>query len=250
MRITTGKPSMALNSPAKSERCIGSSFSSALRRDLLVARQNHGLHVRHAILGEEHVLGAAQADALGAEAAGRLGVARDIGVGADTERAAEFVRLTHERGEDTPRSGRRRWCWPGRGILRRSNRRATASRLPLARAFLPLTFTDSSLLVLADFDRARAGHAGNAHAASDHRRVAGHAAARSQNALGDFHAVNIVRLRFGANQNHRARFRDLTTASSAVNTITPTAAPGDAGSPVAICSRLFALAGSSTGCSS
>ena len=32
VRIVTGKPSIALKRPAKSARCIGSSFSSALRR--------------------------------------------------------------------------------------------------------------------------------------------------------------------------------------------------------------------------
>ena len=41
--------------------------------------------MREAVLGEEHVLGAAQADALGAERVGDLGVARDVGVGADAE---------------------------------------------------------------------------------------------------------------------------------------------------------------------
>ena len=83
---------MASNRPAKSLRCMGSSFSSALRRDLLVARQNHGLHVRDAVLGEEHVLGAAQADAFGAERARDFGVARNIGIGANAELAAELVR--------------------------------------------------------------------------------------------------------------------------------------------------------------
>ena len=40
---------------------------------------------RDAVFGEEHVLGAAQADALGAETACRLGIARDVGVGAHSE---------------------------------------------------------------------------------------------------------------------------------------------------------------------
>jgi hypothetical protein len=51
---------------------MGSSFCQRLAAGLFVARQNHGLHVRHAVLGEEHVLGAAQADAFGAELAGAL----------------------------------------------------------------------------------------------------------------------------------------------------------------------------------
>ena len=59
------------------------------------------------------------------------------------------------------------------------------------------------LLVLVDRERFRAGHAGRAHAAADHRRVAGHAAARRENALGHFHAVDIVGHGFFADQDHR-----------------------------------------------
>ena len=96
MRITTGNPSIALNRPAKSERCIGSSFCSALRRDLLVARQNHRLHERQTIFREEHVLGAAEADALRAELPRDFGIARDIGIGAHAELAAELIGPAHE----------------------------------------------------------------------------------------------------------------------------------------------------------
>ncbi len=53
-----------------------------------------------AVLGEEHVLGAAQADALGAELAGDLGVARDVRVGAHAELAAELVGPAHELGQN------------------------------------------------------------------------------------------------------------------------------------------------------
>ena len=42
-------------------------FQQRLLTRLLVACQDHRLHVRNAVLGEEHVLGAAQADAFGAE---------------------------------------------------------------------------------------------------------------------------------------------------------------------------------------
>ena len=92
-------------------------------------------------------------------------------------------------------------------------------------------------------NRAGAGHAGRSHAASDHGRVAGHAAARSQNALRDFHAVNVVRLRFRRGPGSRGRLSALVTASSAVNTTVPTAAPGDAGSPVAIFCSVFLRCG-------
>ena len=54
---------------------------------LFVVGQNHGAHVLDAVLGKEHVLGAAQADAFGSECDGLLGVARNVGVGADTQPA-------------------------------------------------------------------------------------------------------------------------------------------------------------------
>ncbi len=68
---------MALNRSGEILRCMGRSFESAFLPRLLVRRQDHGLHVRDAILGEEHVLGAAQADAVRAELAGGFGVARE-----------------------------------------------------------------------------------------------------------------------------------------------------------------------------
>ena len=50
---------------------------------LLVVGENHGAHVLDAVFGKEHVLGAAEADAFGAEEDGLLGVAGNVGVGAD-----------------------------------------------------------------------------------------------------------------------------------------------------------------------
>src|ERR1019366_1131231 len=56
------------------------------------------------------------------------------------------------------------------------------------------------LLMLVDGDGLRAGHAGCAHAAADYGGVAGHAAARREDALGHFHAMNIVGYGFLADQ--------------------------------------------------
>ena len=67
----------------------------ALQRQQLVERraaigfvvgQDHPLHDRDAALAEEHVLGAAQADAARAEGVGELGLIRQVRVGADAER--------------------------------------------------------------------------------------------------------------------------------------------------------------------
>ena len=62
---------------------------------LLVVGQDHGAHVLDAVFGKEHVLGAAEADAFGAEQASLLGVARDVGVGADLE-PADRIDPAHE----------------------------------------------------------------------------------------------------------------------------------------------------------
>jgi len=67
--------------------------------------------------------------------------------------------------------------------------------------------------------------------ARDYGSVAGHPAPRRQNTGSDFHALNIFRSGFGTDENHRILVRAMTrflTASSAVKTICPTAAPGEA----------------------
>ncbi len=66
---------------------------------LFVTRQNHSLHVRQAIFGEEHVFRAAETDTFGTECAGGLGVARNVGIGADAKLAAELISPFHEGGE-------------------------------------------------------------------------------------------------------------------------------------------------------
>ena len=83
----------------------GQQLGERLAAGLFVARQNHGLHVLDAILGEEHVLGAAQADALGAEPAGRLGIARNIGIGAHAEACRGTRRPSSMKLARTPEEG-------------------------------------------------------------------------------------------------------------------------------------------------
>ena len=62
---------------------------------LLVVAEDHGAHVLDAVFGKEHMLGAAESDALGAEEACILGVAGNVGVGADLE-AADRIDPAHE----------------------------------------------------------------------------------------------------------------------------------------------------------
>jgi hypothetical protein len=78
---------------------MGSSFASAAR--LLVVGEDHLAHGADAVLLEEHVLGAAEPDALGAELERDAGVVRGIGIGAHAERAHR-VGPAHQRAELAP----------------------------------------------------------------------------------------------------------------------------------------------------
>ena len=79
----------------------GQKLRQRLAPCLLVTRQNHGLHEWDAVLGEEHVLGAAQADTFSAEPPRGLGIARDVGIGAHPEFAAKLIGPPHECGQNT-----------------------------------------------------------------------------------------------------------------------------------------------------
>ena len=78
-----------------------------------VGRHDHVAHVRQALLLHEHVLGAAEADALGAELAGLLRILRRVGVGAHLQ-AAHLVGPA-QYGVDVLVRVRRPPAWPGPG---------------------------------------------------------------------------------------------------------------------------------------
>ena len=145
---------------------------------------------------EEHVLGAAQADALGAELAGLGGVVGGVGVGADLQ-AAVLVGPGHDPAELAADGGvhsgdgaRRRCC--------RWSRPGTASR-PRGRSCRPEL---KLLVLLIHHDGAAAGHAAGAHAAGHDGGVRGHAAADGQDALGSLHALDILGRGLQADQDH------------------------------------------------
>ena len=83
-RTVTGRPSIASKISRKSCFCSGSRASSAACRSSSLVGQDQLLDQLPAV-AEEHVLGPAQADALGAEPPGPRGVLRGVGVGADVE---------------------------------------------------------------------------------------------------------------------------------------------------------------------
>ena len=66
----TGSPAIARKIPTKSRCWKGRSLASASRAASPVG-EDHLAHARDPLLVEEHVLGAAEADALGAEARAR-----------------------------------------------------------------------------------------------------------------------------------------------------------------------------------
>src|SRR5580700_3279684 len=77
----------------------GKKFLESLAPRLFIASQNHRLHVRDTVFGEEHMLSAAEADAFGAEQTRGLRVAWNIGVGTHAELASEFVGPMHQLAE-------------------------------------------------------------------------------------------------------------------------------------------------------
>ena len=89
----TGSPSIASKSSTKSCFCSGSSASSACLALVVGVGEDQPLD-QLAAVAEEHVLGAAQADALGAEPAGAQRVLGVVRVGAHPQPAA--------RGRRTP----------------------------------------------------------------------------------------------------------------------------------------------------
>ena len=192
--MVTGSPSMASKSATKSSRCSGSSASRADPRVSAVC-EDQALD-QHPAVAEEHVLGAAQADALRAEPAGPGGVVGGVGVGPHPQPprgvgvAQDPVDGSHQVGRLLVGVGRRRRRGrppgtgrpvrssraPHRGTPRRSCRRSRARRPRRRRCRRrgPCGRRD------VDVDRLRPAHAGAAHAAGDHGGVAGLAAPAGQ----------------------------------------------------------------------
>ena len=94
----TGSPFMISNSSTKSLRCIGRILASAARRAFSSSARIISRTARMRSLVEEHVLGAAQPDALGAEFQRGARIGRRIGIGAHAE-LAHLVGPAHQRGE-------------------------------------------------------------------------------------------------------------------------------------------------------
>ena len=163
----------------------------------LVVRQNHGAHVRNLLFAEEHVLGAAEPDAFRSERTRLNRIARNVRIGADLHRAMRIGPIHELLQFRIVGAGSRR----AQLAFDHAAGRAV-ERNPVA-FFEGLALHPHLASLLVDVDVACAGDAALAHAARHDRSVAGHAAARGENALRDFHAMNVFRRGFGAHQNHR-----------------------------------------------
>ncbi len=97
-RTVTGRPSIAAR---MDDEVLALDEAQLLERVGLLGRrlgQDHPPHHGQAVLAQEHVLGAAQTDALGAELARVGGVVAGVGVGPDVEMALADVVGPREHG--------------------------------------------------------------------------------------------------------------------------------------------------------
>ena len=146
---------------------------------------DHFAERRDTALREEHVLGTAKPDALGAELAGLLGVARRIGVGADFK-FAELVGPHHDATElaDDGRVDRR-----DDAVVDIAGRAVDGEPVALLEG---LAGKDELLVLLIHDDFLTARNAALAHAAGYDGRVGRHASADGQDTLGGLHALNVL----------------------------------------------------------
>src|SRR5262249_14990534 len=152
-------------------------------------------HVRQAILGEEHVLGAAEADAGRAEFASFARVGRLIRVGAHAK-AAVAIGDFHETAEV---AGQRRILELGYAEVDDSARAVDRDLVAPAHR---LAASHELLAGGVDLQVARPHDAHAPHAARHDRRVRGHAAGRGHDALRRRHAVDVVGHGLVADEDH------------------------------------------------
>ena len=210
---------------------------------LLVVGEDHLAHRADAVGIEEHVLGAAEADAFGAELERDARVVRRVGIGAHLQ-LAHLVGPAHQRART-----RRRARAP-------ASRRGPASTWPVE----PSMVIDLALLERRCRRRSSSAPHSRRAASPRRRRTACPCRARPPpHARSCRRAWSGCLRRRACRECPPARSRrapgspscpapSCASASSAENTISPEAAPGEAGRPVAI--TLRSAFGSMVGCSS
>ena len=175
-RIVTGSPAIASKIASKSDCWNGRSRSSASRRPASSRGEDHLLHHRQPLVAEEHVLGAAEPDALRAELARLRRVLGVVGVRAHLE-SAQVVGPVEDRLEVLVDRGR-----DERDLADDDASGAAVDRDHVALAQLVAADADG-LRAGVDVEAVAAGDARLAHPARDDGRVRRHAAVRGEDAL-------------------------------------------------------------------
>ena len=161
---------------------------------LYVVGENHLADGLDAVALEEHMLGAAQADALGSEVACLLGIARGVGVGAH-ECLGVLVGEVHDCAEVAAEFG---FCGWHLAVVDVAGGAVEGNPVALV-VYLAAHLYGLGLVVDAYF--AGAGYAALAHAAGHYCGVAGHAAAHGEDALGHEHAAQVLRRGLDADED-------------------------------------------------
>ena len=166
----------------------------------LVVGEDHPLHHRQPLVAEEHVLGAAEADPLGAELARADGVGGVVGVRADLE-PSEAVGPAEDRLEVVVQLRRHEL---DRTEVHRAAAAVDRDRIALVQ-LMPAEPCDAVL----ERQPLAAGDAGLPHSPGDDRGVRGHAAVDGQDPVRRDHPVDVVRRRLVAHEDHRPCLRAL-----------------------------------------
>ena len=162
-----------------------------------VVRADHLAEGGYPVGLKEHVLGAAEAYALGAQLAGFLGVARGVGIGAHLQPAV-FVSPAHNSAELAGNFGVNR---RNRAAVYVAGRAVKRDNIALGKS---LSAERELFVFLVHVDFLAARHAALTHAARDNRRVGGHAASCREDALGGLHALDVLGRGFKPDKNNLA----------------------------------------------
>ena len=141
------------------------------------------------------MLGTAQADAFRTELDSLLGVARGIRIGADAQTAGS-VSPAHEASK---LAGDGRFNRRNLAIVDVAGRAVEGDEVTLV---VHLVANGQGLCFFVNLQRAAADDSRATHAASDNRRVRGHAAEDGQDALREVHAFDVLRRGFAANEDN------------------------------------------------
>ena len=223
--MVTGSPAMISNSASKSARCMGRILASARRRPASSSAQIISRMARMR-LSSKNMCSVRHSPMPSAPKSRAWRASRGrVGVGAHAERARRVGPVPSPVAKSPDSSGWRIFTRP-----------SSTSPVPPSMVMTsplregPAGDRHGAGLVV-DAQRAGAAHARPAHAARDHGGVAGHAAARGEDAGRRVHAVDVLGLVSVRTRITSRPGAFSASASSASNTISPEAAPGEAGRP-------------------